>query len=51
MSFTEICSQWSNQDYASIGLDNSLAPNIIWFIICINAGLVYLHRYLSATIS
>ena len=33
-NFTEVCSQWSNWQYPSIGLENGLVPNrrqaIIW---------------------
>ena len=40
-NFTEICSQRSNQQFASIGSDNGLAPNRRQAIIWTNDGLVY----------
>ena len=35
--FTEVCSQWSNWQNASIGSDNGMAPNRLQTIIWTNA--------------
>ena len=45
--FTEICSQWSNWQYSTIGSDNSLAPNRRPPIIWTNDVLVYWRTYAS----
>ena len=46
-NFTEICSQRSNYQYASIGSDNDLVPNRWKAIIWTKVGLVYWCIYAS----
>ena len=44
---TEVCSQMSNWQYASIGSDNGLESNRQQAIIWTNDGLAYPHIYAS----
>ena len=44
-NFTEICSQGSNWQHASIGLDSGLAPNSRQAIIWTNADPIHWHIY------
>ena len=44
-NFTKVCSQWSNWQYPSIGLDNGLAPNRRQAIIWTNADLIHWRIY------
>ena len=46
-TFAEICFQWSNQQYGSIGSDNDLAPNRRQVIIWINIDIVHRHKCTS----
>ena len=46
-NFIEICSQWSNNQYTSNGLDNGLVPNRRQALIWINGSLVYRRIYAS----
>ena len=47
LNFTEVCSQGSNWQYASIGSDNGWVPIRWQAIICNNVGLVYWSIYTS----
>ena len=40
LNFTEVCSQWSNQQYSSIGSDDGLAPAMQQVIIWTNDGQI-----------
>ena len=44
-NFNEICSLWSNSQYASIGSDNGLAPTRRQAIIWTNVGVLYWRIY------
>ena len=46
-NFTEVCSQGSIEQYASIGSDNGLAPNRRQAIIWTNDGLIWWRIYAS----
>ena len=46
-NFFEICSQWSNYRYASIGSDDGLSPSRRIALIWTNFDLVYWRRYAS----
>ena len=45
-NITEICSQWSDNQYSSVGSDNGLAPIRRQAIIWANGGLAYRHTHM-----
>ena len=49
--FAEVCSQGSNWQYASIGLNNGFAPNRRPAIIWTNNDLDYWRRYASLDVN
>ena len=49
--FIEVCSQWSNKQYSSIGSNNGFAPVRRQAIIWINDGLVYWRTYIRISVS